>query len=305
MPARPPFFVLTDQADNFTIDTGLLDTLTGGLLALAGNDTVIGSNQADIVNGNQGNDRLILGKGDDTIFGGKGNDTIAGEQGKDFFSGDAGDDILYGGNINDQFTDLADSIYGGAGNDTIFGQEGNDFLNGNQDNDYLQGGTGDDILRGGKGGDVLIGNQGSDTLIGDLDQDALIGGIAEVGTTDVDVFVLRGDSKANQLSQADLILDFSPGDKIGILNAEGGLGSLALQQFASLSVTQFINQLSPELQAAQESGLIDLNDIAVGSIIQGTAIRLGANGPFLGVVLNQSVVQVNAALINITETTEA
>lgn len=301
MPASPPFFVLTDLADNFTIDTGLLDTLPGGLLALAGNDTVIGSNQADIVNGNEGNDRLILGKGDDTIFGGKGNDTIAGEQGQDFFSGDIGDDILYGGNINDQFTDLADTIYGGEGNDSIFGQQGNDFLNGNQGNDYLVGGTGNDFIRGGKGGDVLIGNEGSDTLIGEIGQDALIGGITAPGAADVDVFVLRGDSGVNKLTQADLILDFSPGDKIGITNFKGGIGSLALQQFASISVVEFTNQLSPELQAAQESGLINLSEVATGGVIQGTAIRLSADGPFLGVVLNQSVVQVNAALVNLTE----
>lgn len=302
MPASPPFFVLTDLADNFAIDSGLLDTLSGGLLALAGNDTVKGSDQADIVNGNQGNDRLILGKGDDTIFGGKGNDSIVGEQGKDFFSGDVGDDILFGGDLNDQFIDLADTIYGGAGDDTIFGQAGNDFLNGNQDNDYIVGGEGNDIIRGGKGGDLLFGDQGSDTLIGDIDQDAMIGGIGQVGAAETDVFILRGDGGANKLSQADLILDFSAGDKIGITDFKGGIGSLALQQFASIPVAQFINQLSPELQAAQKSGLIDLNDIAVGGIIQGTAIRASANGPYLGIVLNQGVVQVNAALSIITET---
>ena len=296
MPAIPPFFVLTDQADNFTIDTGLLDTLPGGLLALAGNDTVNGSDQADIVNGNQGDDRLILGKGGDTIFGGKGNDTIAGEQGQDLFSGDIGDDILYGGDINDQFPDLADTIYGGAGNDSIFGQEGNDFINGNQDNDYLVGGLGDDIIRGGKGGDVLLGNQGSDTLFGDLGQDALNGGIADVGVLDVDVFVLRGDGGANKLSQSDLILDFALGDKIGITNFTGNIGSLALQEIVPIAVTEFINQSSPELQAAQKSGLIDLNNFAFNGLIQGTAISLSANGPFLGIVLNQSAVQVSTAL---------
>ena len=300
MPASPPFFVLTDLADNFTITTGLLDTLPGGLLALAGNDTVKGSNQADIVNGNQGNDRLILGKGDDTIFGGQGKDIIAGEQGQDFISGDLGDDILYGGDINNQLTDLADTIYGGQGNDTIYGRDGNDFINGNQDNDYILGGKGNDFIRGGKGGDVLIGNQGSDTLIGDLDQDALTGG-PEGSTADVDVFVLRGDNGVNNASLADLILDFSLGDKIGVANFPGGVESLALQQFASISVTQLINQLSPELQAAQESGLIDLNSKSINGIIQGTAIRLSDNGPFIGVVLNQTVTQVNAALFNITE----
>lgn len=301
MPASPPFFVLTDLADNFTIDTGLLDTLPGGLLALAGNDTVIGSNQADIVNGNQGDDRLILGKANDTIFGGQGNDTIAGEQDQDFFSGDIGNDLLYGGSINNQLPDLADTIYGGEGNDSIFGQEGNDFLNGNQDNDYLVGGAGNDSIRGGKGGDVLLGEQGLDTLIGDSDQDALSGGVAEAGTTEVDVFVLRGDAGANTLSQADLILDFSAGDKIGITNFTGGIGSIVLQEILPVSVTEFINRLSPALQAAQQSGLIDLNDFAFDGLIQGTAISLSANGSFLGVVLNQGIVQVNAALFITTE----
>ncbi|MFB2898698.1 calcium-binding protein [Aerosakkonemataceae cyanobacterium BLCC-F50] len=304
MPAIPPFFVLTDNADNFTIAPGLLDTLPGGLLALAGNDTITGSNLADIVQGNKGDDRLILGKGDDTIFGGAGNDTIAGEQGQDFISGDLGDDIIYGGSINNQVPDLADIIYGGEGNDTIFGQEGNDFLNGNQGNDYLTGGAGNDTIRGGKGGDVLLGDQGSDTLIGDLGQDALVGGIADAGAVDVDVFILRGDAGANKLAQADLILDFSVGDKIGITNFKGGIGSLALQEFVPIPVSQFITQLSPELQAAQKSGLINLNDLAFNGLIQGTAISLTVNGPVIGVVLNQSLVQVNAALFN-TNITEA
>ncbi|MFB2833948.1 calcium-binding protein [Floridanema evergladense] len=302
MPAQPPFFVLTDQADNFTIAPGLLNTLPGGLLALAGDDTVIGSVQADIVNGNQGNDRLLLGKGDDTIFGGAGNDTIAGEQGKDFFSGDLGNDILYGGGITNQFPDdLGDTIYGGEGNDTIFGQAGNDFLNGNQDNDYLVGGTGNDIIRGGKGADVLIGSQGADTLFGDVGQDALVGGVADAGVVDVDVFVLRGDAGANKLAQADLILDFSLGDKIGISKFQGGIGSLSLQEIIPVGVNEFINQLSPELQAAQKSGLINLNDFAFNGLIQGTAISLTTNGPVLGIVLNQSAVQVNASLFTVTE----
>ncbi|MFB2880140.1 calcium-binding protein [Floridanema aerugineum] len=301
MVAIPPFFVLTDNADNFPIEAGLLDTLPGGLLALAGNDTITGSDLADIVQGNQGDDRLILGKGDDTIFGGAGNDTIAGEQGKDFISGDVGNDIIYGGSLNNQVPDLADTIYGGEGNDSIFGQEGNDFLNGNQGNDYLTGGAGNDSIRGGKGADILFGQQGSDTLIGDLGQDALSGGVAETGTTDVDVFVLQGNNTVNDLFQADIILDFSPGDKIGITNLQGGVSALVLQQFPSVSVAEFVSRLSPELRAAQQSGLINFNDVASGGVIQGTAIALTNNGPFLGIVLNQGVVQVNAALI----TTEA
>ncbi|MBE9225650.1 hypothetical protein IQ264_09475 [Phormidium sp. LEGE 05292] len=296
MPANPPFFNLTDQADNFTITPGLLATLPGGLQALAGNDTITGSDQADIVYGNQGDDLLILRKGDDTIFGGQGNDTIAGEQGKDFISGDLGNDIIYGGSINNQLLDLADIIYGGEGNDTIFGQEGNDFINGNQDNDYVEGGLGDDIIRGGKGGDVLLGNQGSDTLFGDLGQDALNGGIADVGVLDVDVFVLRGDGATNKLSQSDLILDFALGEKIGITNFTGNIGSLALQEIVPTPVSDFINQLSPELQAAQKSGLIDLNKFAFNGLIQGTAISLSTNSSFIGVVLNQSAVQVSNAL---------
>ncbi|NJK36401.1 MAG: calcium-binding protein [Oscillatoriales cyanobacterium RM1_1_9] len=128
-------FLLTAGDDQFTISPDLQTDV----LALGGNDWVIGSSVSDTINGNQGNDTLQgLGGGDriwggqdfDSIEGGEGADTLNGNRGFDFVNGDGGNDILRGGQD-------ADLLVGGVGNDSIFGDRGTDFLAGNGGSDVL------------------------------------------------------------------------------------------------------------------------------------------------------------------------
>jgi len=74
-----------------------------GIMALGGNDNVIGSNNSDVINGNRGNDRIRGRAGDDFIRGGLGNDTLIGNSGNDYLVGDAGADILAGNGGADTF----------------------------------------------------------------------------------------------------------------------------------------------------------------------------------------------------------
>jgi len=133
-------YLLDNSDDNFTLSVGLLTPFPEGLKALAGNDTVIGSLDPELINGNQDNDNIFGGGGSDTLRGGRDNDLIEGNQDND-------------------------RIFGDLGNDTIYGNQGNDTIFGGKDNDSLLGGNGNDIISGDLGTDTLIGGGGNDTFV--------------------------------------------------------------------------------------------------------------------------------------------
>lgn len=95
-------------------------------------ETVIGSNYADTIVGDEEYE---------TLEGGGGNDFIRGRKGDDTISGGSGNDTLYAGRGNDL-------VSGGDGNDVLYGREGSDILRGDAGNDRLYGGPGADICGG-------------------------------------------------------------------------------------------------------------------------------------------------------------
>ncbi|WP_081729217.1 calcium-binding protein [Pseudomonas sp. URMO17WK12:I4] len=114
------------------------------------NDQVInGTEEADTLSGDIGNDLIRGAGGNDTLYGGDDQDLLFGEAGDDILSGDAGDDILDGG----------------LGNDRLDGGAGIDILDGGAGQDKLYGGAGSDQLIGGRGDDTLEGGSGSDTYL--------------------------------------------------------------------------------------------------------------------------------------------
>ncbi|MET3611923.1 triacylglycerol lipase [Rhizobium aquaticum] len=71
------------------------DTLTGNFVfALAGNDTVNGTNGSDVLYGGAGNDKLDGLAGNDFLYGGEGNDTLFGGGGNDLLNGGLGNDTF-------------------------------------------------------------------------------------------------------------------------------------------------------------------------------------------------------------------
>ena len=94
---------------------------------------VIGTEQGDIIFGDNNNNFLDGRGGNDTVFGLGGNDTV---------KGGSGNDVIGGGNKSNI---LSSSL--------IF-SDGNDFVDGGSGNDVLIGGTGFDILDGGTGFDT-------------------------------------------------------------------------------------------------------------------------------------------------------
>ncbi len=177
---------IADQQEGITVDGG------------AGNDLIVGHNQADdlsggadndLIQGNGGDDTIDGGAGNDSLAGGDGNDTLLGSDGLDLVYGEAGSDVIFGGAGNDQLwgdmyksgapfdgpLDGNDYIDGGAGDDQLVGQGGDDTLIGGADNDLLFGDAGNDTLLGGAGIDELQGGDGNDHLDGGTENDRLLG----------------------------------------------------------------------------------------------------------------------------------
>ncbi len=69
------------------------ENVVGGI----GDDLLIGSNVANLLEGGNGNDLLIGGDGGDTLNGGSGRDILLGGNGADVLNGGGGQDILIGG----------------------------------------------------------------------------------------------------------------------------------------------------------------------------------------------------------------
>jgi Ca2+-binding RTX toxin-like protein len=138
--------------------------------------------QADIMDG---------GNGDDSVMGDAGNDALFGGEGKDLLVGGAGDDYMFGDREttavssewdihqelaypNEEVSPAALVVMGvdsqlasQEGVDLMLGGAGNDFMLGNGGDDYLDGGTGNDHMFGGAGADSLQGGEGHDLMYGD------------------------------------------------------------------------------------------------------------------------------------------
>ena len=133
-------------------------------------------------------------------------------------TGNALDNTIKGGSGKD-------TLAGGKGDDKIFGNAGNDSLSGGDGNDTLSGGAGNDKLRGGSGKDTLSGGDGKDSLWGGADNDTLYGGDGD------DVFIFRAGEGT------DKIMDFTGGDMLQILNADGSEGTFTNSSFKSGKLT--------------------------------------------------------------------
>lgn len=184
--------------DNFDL------TLFGGLATVNagdGDDQIVGTEQADVLNGEGGNDVIIANDGNDVVSGGNGNDFIRGDLGDDVLNGGLGDDVMLGGGG-------ADNMTPGGGNDFADGQGGvldivfatvagtvvlqpnsfqaiDGFIRTNRvERLYLEGSSGRDVINAsastarikitlGAGDDQFIGTPNSDTVYGGLGNDLI------------------------------------------------------------------------------------------------------------------------------------
>ncbi|CDN49613.1 DUF5801 repeats-in-toxin domain-containing protein [Neorhizobium galegae] len=186
--------------------SGIVDALGG-----AGNDVLIGGDEANKLTGNGGNDYLDGGLGADVLDGGEGNDTFvlgADVTGSGTRNIQLGDGSLLAVNIAG-LAGTADKVIGGAGNDTIIlerdgksgfvadystapgylsgvekivGTDGNDVIllaaGSTADGGpiTIEGGDGNDILGGSNSADIINGGDGNDLISGLGGNDTLTGG---------------------------------------------------------------------------------------------------------------------------------
>lgn len=119
------------------------------------NDTIIGSDEADILYGDGIEQYPYFGH--DVVLGGDGNDRIFGGHGSDYLAGGEGDDYL-----------RADYSYPTDDGDTVLGEGGNDIIE-SSGADYLYGGAGKDQIFAGSGyipriGAVITGGTDADRV---------------------------------------------------------------------------------------------------------------------------------------------
>ena len=244
----------TDSANTFNFSAYTL-TNVAGILALGGNDTIVGSAGADVINGGTGTDNIDGGLGNDTIRvtgteaqadtmgGGGGTDTL-----QIFGSVDltlngtstiTGIETLNGGGRSIVGTTDANtidlSIFSTVTNLVgVRGLSGNDTLTGSNFADRLDGGSGTDTVRGGAGDDTIVVR--TDEAVNDImDGGAgtgdriLVDGSSNLSLTNTGRITgierLEGGGGAIVGSTSADTLDFSGIAVSGISSIQGGFGN--------------------------------------------------------------------------------
>lgn len=220
--------------------------------------SLTGSDTANRISGNIGNDVLSGAGGDDYLFGGTGNDTLNGGEGNDVLDGGVGADTMTGGNGDDiYYVDNAGDVVNEVGTtgvdvaytsvDFVFAPDASlEFI-------YVNSSSGLNVT-GSNSANRMVGSLGNDTLTGAGGNDFLWGGSGadtfRYGTTDfgrdtiVDFSVAQGDvvqfsaslfgsysAMMNSTAQvgADVVITHSAGNTVTLLGID--LGSLTDSQF--------------------------------------------------------------------------
>nr|WP_315900695.1 VCBS domain-containing protein [Halomonas sp. DP5Y7-2] len=197
-------------------------------LAALGDDTLDGTDRADIIFGDTVNtDHLEWTDGSGKVF-------AAGEHDGLGFSGlfeflkwsenggsDPDQDQIMD-YIRSNYEALLDSGRKDGGADTLTGGDGDDVLIGGGGNDTLHGEDGDDLLLGGAGDDLLLGGLGADTFAWVLGDQGEAGAAADDVIADFHVAAAGTapgtDPEADVLDLSDLLQGFDASDDQQSLN---------------------------------------------------------------------------------------
>lgn len=161
-------------------------------------ESLRGSAHADVLEGDDGVNRIVGRRGADLVRGWGGGDTIVGSAGRDELWGQSGADRLRGRGGSDLLLPRGedDLVNGGRGSDTVTftsavtvdlaagtaSGESTDVLRrvenviGSPAADTLRGSAAGNVLRGGGGDDTLSGSRAADSLFGQGGDDAMDGG---------------------------------------------------------------------------------------------------------------------------------
>ncbi|RZJ44348.1 MAG: hypothetical protein EON86_03490 [Brevundimonas sp.] len=261
---------------------GGVDTLISieNITGSAFNDTLIGSNGVNVLNGGLGRDVLLGLAGNDTLAGGSGvANELYGGQGDDLYIVTAQDTIFEAANegIDTVQTNLANFTlaanvenltYMGGANFNGIGNAADNTIRGSGGADILNGADGNDVLIGGAGADILVGGAGIDTvdystssgavsvrLSGQFSFDDGFGARDvyssvenAIGSAFADLlFGSAGDNVLNGGLGADILLGLDGNDTLiggdGAANTlQGGQGDDTYVVTANDTITEFANQ---------------------------------------------------------------
>jgi len=202
-----------------TVNLGLTtaqNTVNAGSDTLVSIENIVGSNFADTLTGNTGNNILSGGLGNDIILSLGGNDVLNGGPGDDVLDGGSGsgDTATYEDASSRVAVDLALTIAQdtlGGGVDTLLNIES---LTGSAYDDVLSGNSLANELTGGAGNDSLFGRLGMDRLIGGAGADRFYFDSALNGATNVD-FIQDYNAAEDFIYLSTAVFDVSIGDLSG------------------------------------------------------------------------------------------
>lgn len=161
--------------------------------------TVFAVNDARRFRGTNEADTLVGDAGENHIIGLRGADSLSGEGGHDLIQGGDGDDVILGGGDRD-------ALYGDAGADRIDGGDRNDVIFGGAGNDQLSGGAGQDRFH-------IVRGDGVDTILDfETVRDLLVLDGVEVDRSTV--------SDANGDGLDDLTIVFTGGSAVILLGVD-------------------------------------------------------------------------------------
>lgn len=203
-----------------------------------------GGAAADLLRGNDLDNRLNGGAGDDTIEGGAGLNVLRGDTGNDIIvggrefddaHGNAGDDTVRGGDGDDWAVGGKDQdlLFGDQGFDIVYGNLGSDTCDGGEDADWVRGGQGDDVVRGGAGDDWLWGDRGDDTVAGGMGADdfhlqpgCALDRVTDFSLAEGDRVLVDGQiAYAVSISGSDTVVNLGGGDRMVLVGVQLTPGS--------------------------------------------------------------------------------
>ncbi len=229
----------TTTGTGVTVDlsvTGPQDTGGSGLDEFISIENLIGSEFADTLTGDSGNNSLEGGDGDDLLDGGADNDTASYANAADGVTVDLSNtgqqDTVNAG--LDTLVDI-ENLIGSAFADTLTGDGGNNSLGGADGDDLLDGGDGDDFLDGGADNDTASYASAADGVTVDLSEtgqqdtvnagmDTLVNIENIIGSAFADI--LTGDSENNTLDGGEGNDKLNGGGGDDTLNGELGNDTL-------------------------------------------------------------------------------